>query len=235
MLKVNKKLLPIIGGVMIVIAQSFPVSAGVPVTNTVSDGLRAIEAAKNLAEQVSQLNELKAQLEQAQQSFEAVTGKRGLGGVLDSQEIKGALDNNWGEVYSNGSGLAGLVDMLDSRKLDPTVKKSTIQAEINNSRKEQFASSQIIYQKAYTAAAQRVSQIDGLMALIDVTNDPKAIAELQARIAIEQSQISNDANKLAILSKLQKAQSDFLLDKQTQLEDRAFDPSNTLVPTIKQD
>nr|WP_250646763.1 P-type DNA transfer protein VirB5 [Bordetella avium] len=49
---------------------------------------------------------------------------------------------------------------------------------------------------AYDAAKNRLSQIDQLMRQINQTQDPKAIAELQGRIAAEQAMIQNEQTKL---------------------------------------
>ena len=49
---------------------------------------------------------------------------------------------------------------------------------------------------AYDKAKSRLNQIDQLMAKINDTPDPKAIAELQGRIAAEQAMIQNEQTKL---------------------------------------
>lgn len=49
---------------------------------------------------------------------------------------------------------------------------------------------------AYNAAKGRIHQIDQLMQAINQTQDPKGVAELQARIAAEQANIQNEQTKL---------------------------------------
>jgi type IV secretion system protein VirB5 len=61
--------------------------------------------------------------------------------------------------------------------------------------------------------SQRTTQIQSLQSSINTTSDPKSIAELQARIAAETTQVNNDANRLALMRALADSQ-DRLLQQQ---------------------
>ena len=52
---------------------------------------------------------------------------------------------------------------------------------------------------------QRTTQIEALRAEINATQDPKAIAELQARLAAEQAQVDNDQTKIALANAMSSA------------------------------
>jgi type IV secretion system protein VirB5 len=59
---------------------------------------------------------------------------------------------------------------------------------------------------AYSKAQDRMTQIDQLMAKVNDTQDPKAIAELQARIATEQANIQNEQTKLQMYAMVAAAE-----------------------------
>jgi len=61
-------------------------------------------------------------------------------------------------------------------------------------------------QNALSLTQQRVAQIQSLQSQINSTQDPKAIAELQARIQAENVQVSNDANRIAVMQSMAAAQ-----------------------------
>ena len=50
-----------------------------------------------------------------------------------------------------------------------------------------------------TTLTQRATQIQSLQEQINATSDPKAIAELQARLQVETVQVNNDSNRLMIM------------------------------------
>lgn len=70
--------------------------------------------------------------------------------------------------------------------------------------------------EAYAAAKSRLDQINSLMGQINQTQDPKAIAELQGRIASEQAMIANEQTKLQLFQMM--AQADEKLQEQRQRE-----------------
>ena len=65
---------------------------------------------------------------------------------------------------------------------------------------------QASYQSALDLITQRTTQIQALQGSINSTSDPKAIAELQARIASENAQITNDANRIALMRAIADSQ-----------------------------
>jgi type IV secretion system protein VirB5 len=68
------------------------------------------------------------------------------------------------------------------------------------------AQNQANEQNALDLTQQRVSQIQSLQDSISTTQDPKAIAELQARIAAENVQVNNDANRIALMQAMAASQ-----------------------------
>ena len=71
------------------------------------------------------------------------------------------------------------------------------------------------------------------MGQINGTSDPKAIAELQARIQAEQAAINNEATKLQMIAMLQQAEQRLIDEQRTQLNRRILSGSNTGFPSLR--
>ena len=67
--------------------------------------------------------------------------------------------------------------------------------------------------KALETAQKRLNQIEGLMNQINRTQDPKAIAELQARIGIEQAMIQNESTRLQMYKMMSEANEKMLAEQ----------------------
>jgi type IV secretion system protein VirB5 len=78
--------------------------------------------------------------------------------------------------------------------------KVTCQAQLG-----QNAQARAIQQDTMALLNERTTQIDALREQIDATQDPKAIAELQARLEAEQAQVANDQNKIALANAMMVA------------------------------
>ena len=66
------------------------------------------------------------------------------------------------------------------------------------------------YETAYDTATTEQTQIQGLIDQISNTDDPKAIAELQARMAGEQAKIQNTVVQLQLSTQLAEIQNKLL-------------------------
>lgn len=74
---------------------------------------------------------------------------------------------------------------------------------------------------AYNAAKSRINQIDQLMQKINQTQDPKAIAELQARIGAEQANIQNEQTKLQMYAMVAAAEDRVQAQRQAEINAKA--------------
>jgi type IV secretion system protein VirB5 len=68
-------------------------------------------------------------------------------------------------------------------------------------------------EQAYNAMTKRLETIDGLQAQINQTSNPKEIAELQARIAIEQANIQADQTRIQLAEQQFAAESALLEER----------------------
>lgn len=73
---------------------------------------------------------------------------------------------------------------------------------------------------AYAIAASRLDQIEQLSQRINGTKDPKAIAELQGRIASEEAAIQNEQTKLQLYQMVADAQTKIQEQRQRELNQR---------------
>jgi type IV secretion system protein VirB5 len=74
---------------------------------------------------------------------------------------------------------------------------------------------------AYDTATSRLNQIEQLSKQINATDDPKAIAELQGRIATEQAAINNEQTKLQLYQMVADAQDKIQEQRQRELNVQA--------------
>lgn len=184
-------------------------AGGIPVY----DGAQFTNSVKQLAEMANQLANMKAQLKQAQQQYSALVGSRNLGAILNNPALKNALPENWQTVHDNiqkggYKGLDGTAKALaDAAKLVDRCAylKNETSKQSCEAQAVQSAQVKADISRALDAAQKRLDQIEGLMNQINRTQDPKAIAELQARIGIEQAMIQNESTRLQMYQIMSQA------------------------------
>lgn len=201
-------------------------AASLFVSNTFATGIPVVDAA-HVAETVagwaaqakdmgSQLSQLKQQYQQMQQQYQSLTGSRGMSDLMNSSvfqqarrmlppDAQQALNLANGGSYGNmGSAINGIKQATTT--LSPDSFSSPTAANQWQTELNQAAANKALSMEAYTAAAQRLQNLEDMTAEISQTQDPKAIAELQARIATEQGMIQNEQSKLQALSMLATAE-----------------------------
>lgn len=184
----------------------------------------------------NQLDQLKSQLGQAKQQYEAVTGSRNLGAILNNQALKQMLPTEWQYVYSTGRSanydISGSIsNILKEEKYQGSI--ANMQKSIQDRSQKNAATNKAVGLKAYEDAGKRLLQIESLMQKINTTTDPKGIEELQARIAIEQTMIQNETTKLHMISQLQQAEKQLVQEQKDEMNRRILNKNNTAMPTIK--
>lgn len=193
--------------------------AGIPVVDGMHIGESILEQveiiaqwAEQYAQMVLQLEQLEQQYNQAVTTYDSMTGSRGMSNLLngaamrdarrllpeDAQQVL-ALANggNYGSLASDINAIKSAASTLTNDSFTSSAAANQWTADLNRA-----ASAKALSQKAYTAAAQRLQNLEDLTAQISTTDDPKAIAELQARIATEQGMVQNEQAKLQALAML---------------------------------
>ncbi len=189
--------------------------AGIPTldaANLAQAILEVLSWGEQYGQMIEQIQQLEQQYNQAVQQYDALTGSRGLGDILNNQALQGVVPANLASTYSaiNSGGYSGLSSaaksLRDASKIYNCEDRTgdaqvSCQAMLN-----QNAQTQANLQNALDLVQQRTNQIQSLQSQINSTSDPKAIAELQARIQSENTQISNDANRIALMNATADAQ-----------------------------
>ncbi|WP_211453889.1 P-type DNA transfer protein VirB5 [Collimonas antrihumi] len=205
--------------------------AQIPVTDVASIGTQVSNQIETIAKWKIQYDQMISQIDQAKQQYQSLTGSRGLGNIMNNPAMRDYLPGDWQAVYDsvkNGgySGLSGTgKSVYDANKiydacgqLTITQQRTACEAQaVKGSQDKGFALD------AYNVAKSRINQIDQLMQQINQTQDPKAIAELQARIGAEQANIQNEQTKLQMYSMVAAAEDRVQKQRQRELNAQVVD------------
>jgi len=198
------------------------------------------ETVMQLSKQLDQLKKTHTDIANAtkkvSQTHEAFTGGRGLGEIFNNPALKKQLPADWQHVYENVThsdyfdlGKAAEAIIKDEQRL--TNKSLSERQKALESRQATKATyDKAMSQHAYDAARERLQQINNLMKEINKTQDPKAIMELQARLAVEQTAIQNEQTKLQLISMLQQAETKLIEQQNHELGQKIFSNKNATVP-----
>lgn len=172
-----------------------------------SNYLQAVKQVQAWEQQYSQMTQ---SLQQAQATFtqvktqvDALTGSRGLGGILNNPLLKNVIPqdlsktlaglNSNGTLTGDAQAIRTATMVYNCTDIADAQQKSNCQAILG-----QASQAQAVQQSTMALLNDRTTQIDALRDQINLTQDPKAIAELQARLAAEEAQVGNDQNKIAM-------------------------------------
>jgi type IV secretion system protein VirB5 len=189
--------------------------AGIPVVDVTSVAIQQtqlVQAIQQVAAWAQQYQQMMSQIQQAQQQYASLTGARGLGDILNNQLLQGVVPADVSQIYSaiNAGGfnsLTGAAKTLRSATMIYNCEGRQGQdLQICQSLLNTNAQTQAFQQNALSLITQRVGQIQSLQSQINTTQDPKAIAELQARLQAENTQVANDSNRIAVMQALAESQ-----------------------------
>jgi type IV secretion system protein VirB5 len=183
-------------------------ATGVPVF----DGANLLSAIEQLVAWQAQYEQMVAQINGAKQQYDSLTGSRNLGNILNDPALKGVMPADINAIYNaiQQGGSGGLTTAAKalrnaSKHYDcddrAGADKAACQAFLNNN-----SQTQAFANNGMDVVSQRVTQIQGLQNQISSTADPKAIAELNARLVAESAQVTNDANRIALMKAISEAQ-----------------------------
>jgi type IV secretion system protein VirB5 len=214
--------------------------AGIPVIDNVAIAKAVQQVAawgKQYEQMAAQIQEAQKQLQQLETTYQSMTGSRGLGSLLANPGLPQFLPDEWKTVYETaaGGGYAGISGSLSQIVADEELAGSVadVEQQIMKRSRETAATDKAAGLRAYDGAKARLVQIEALVSEINATSDPKAIAELQARIQAEQAAISNEATKLQMIAMLQQAEHRLIEEQRAQLNRRIMSGANTGFPSLR--
>jgi len=193
--------------------------AQIPVTDGVNLGININQHIENIAKFIEQVNALNTQIEQARDQYKSMTGGRGFGELFNDPELRNSLPPNWMDLYDaiqsgQVGGLSGRIDELMEIDRAGTIGEMSEDIRIRQARLG--ATNRAIGEAGFETALRRTEQIQRLIEAISTTRDPKAIAELQARIAGEQALVANEIAKLQLVQMLREAEQQRIQAKATE-------------------
>lgn len=175
------------------------------------------QSIQQVAAWAQQYQQMQTQISQLRQTQASMTGDRGMAGLLGNQN-RSYLPPNWNAAMTTLNSSGTSYSQLASVALQIKQSQAVLsQQEISSlsPQMQQYleqtrnlaASQQAIGQSAYSTAAQRVNTLQTLTNALNGQTDPKAVMDLQARIASEQVALANDQAQLQAVSQLTAAQS----------------------------
>ncbi|MGN6424269.1 MAG: type IV secretion system protein [Asticcacaulis sp.] len=173
--------------------------------------VRQVQAWEQQYQQMTQsLAKAEATFQQAKAQVDAVTGVRGFGDILNNPLLRNVVPadlsstltglNSTGALSGKALELRKASAVYDCGDMTEAGAEVSCQALLG-----QNAQVRAIQQDTMVLLNERTTQIDALRGQIDATQDPKAIAELQARLEAEQAQVANDQNKIALANAMMAA------------------------------
>ncbi|HCN73324.1 MAG: P-type DNA transfer protein VirB5 [Pusillimonas sp.] len=178
--------------------------AQIPVTDSASITARALQHAESLAKYLEQIATLKSQLESAQRQYQALTGTRNLGDLLNNPAIRRSLPDDVQSVLKSAeSSLGSIAYSVDRIQREEQLSGNySVDSQALTQRVNSLAvRSKALLEQAQSGTLARLDQVDQLQAQINLASDPKAIADLQARLQIEQANIMADQMRADLLSR----------------------------------
>jgi type IV secretion system protein VirB5 len=201
-------------------------SAQIPVTDIAHITQNATNQAANIAKYVEQIAQLKNQLQHMQRTYDAMTGSRGMGGLINDPSSRHYLPSDYQSMLSSVSTGTGDLSGLASRILANNAVLNADQLAVLNpstrqiiaQQRAQSASQSAAAQMAFQQASQRFTTLQTLIDSIDRQTDPKAIQDLQARIQAESVMLQNEKAKLDAMASANAVQKQIDLQRDQERE-----------------
>ena len=179
--------------------------------------------AQNVVQSIAAVVQLEQQVQQEVQIYQSTVGTRGFGALLSNPVVANSLPSNWQSVYTavqNGgyAGLTGSAQALRSAsEIYNCADQSGIDQQVCQRALNKPFQDKAFGQQAYQTELQELNQIQSLMQQIDVTQDPKGVAELQARVQSETTAVGNEMTKLQLFRMLAETEDKLVAEQQSEL------------------
>ena len=188
-------------------AVSMPVvvnAGGIPVIDIAGNASRMANFVKEMAEMANQLNTMKSQLTQQQQTYKSLVGARNINDLLSNPALSKYLPSDAVKSYENirqGNYDGALGDMAKlAKKYEARSGSSKDQYQnLAQQSKENLQKNSLIIDQVFKKSNDRLNNLTRLMNQIDQTGDTKASADLQNRIQSELGLLQIEQNNIALM------------------------------------
>ena len=194
---------------------SIPAHAGIPVI----DATALVQHIENIVKWGQQLQAMQEQFTQQVKQYTSLNGVRGMADLVNNPALRKYLPENYQDILNNGYGnsdairAASRLTSFADLGLDPNSEAG----KAFEATGRQAAINRATYEDAYRKAGQRFDDLQVLLNKVNAAPDAKDIADLQARIQVEQVMQQNENTKLAMLANLSKAQEDMARQRTKEL------------------
>ena len=162
-----------------------------------------------------ELQTVKSNLLQAQQTYQSMTGSRGMQNLLSGTQYN-YLPTSWSQVQSAMAGggaygalAANIQSVITANTVLSPASLATMSPAMRGTivaQRQNTALLQALTQQALSTTSDRFASLQLLINSIGTATDPKAILDLQGRIGAEQAMLQTDASKLQTLYQAAQAQ-----------------------------
>lgn len=196
----------------------------------VIDSAAILKIGEEIEQLEKQFDELTKQTTSLQDSYSAISGYRGFGDKFKTESFQDNLPDSWESTYEHirENGYEGLTPeakaIYDKNKIYDKCQSivATDQKKICEAQSVKAAQDQAFALEVLKRNQDRMDNIGKLLDSVKETKDPKGIAELQARIAAEQSLIANDQAKLQMFKMASEAEDKALDERQKEIDARMW-------------
>jgi type IV secretion system protein VirB5 len=181
----------------------------------VVDAPAIVQLIQEVQTTAQQLATAKAQLLQAEQALQTMTGGRGMEQLLNGI-VRNYLPSNWAQVSRVLQGTGGfsalstdVQSVMSTNAVLSPQKLANLPAggqQLIQSERQWSAMQQALSHQALSSASDRFASIQSLIAAISGAADQKGILDLQARISAELGMLQNEQLKVQILNQSAQGQ-----------------------------
>lgn len=166
-------------------------ASGIPVF----DGAAAANALQSLIQMKQQIDNQIKQITELKSQVKALTGTRNLGNILKTEAYE-QLPDEWKPVYNSASTLknGNYKDLLSAKNYNPSADSERLVQQFD------------LTLKAIKDSEVRMDNIKRLMDQVNQTQDMKAAADLQSRIALENAKIQQNQTNLDMMARFMDIQ-----------------------------
>lgn len=165
---------------------------------------------------MQQLDTARSQLTETKQTFQSMTGGRGMERLLsgtarnylppDWAELERAMQGASGTYTALAAGIQGAITANAVLTPQQVAALSPAERESLEAARRSAATLQVLARDALANTSQRFAAIQSLINAIPGAGDQKAILDLQARISAEQGMLANEQTKLQVLYQAAQAE-----------------------------
>lgn len=181
----------------------------------VVDAPAIVQLIQEVQTMAQQLATAKAQLLQAQQALQTMTGDRGME-LLLSGTVRNYQPTDWAQVTAviQGSGGFGTLssDVQNLVRANAVLSPQRLATLLPSAQqlilaqRQWSAMQQALSHQALLNVSNRFASIQNLISAISTATDQKAILDLQARISAELGMLQNEQTKVQVLNQSTQAQ-----------------------------